>query len=239
MCAAGTAELVGGYASRTVSQQIFVDPNMTNLLKDAKVMTATCMQSSTLTPELSCVCRAPSDVEPNLDLPARLTLQRYRNEASAATYEMTAVMKELKRHKKESERVQLQQQLSIRGLKEQVNLAQQALQQQVIVHPFFGNKWSQNNRSYSTKCLVITQPNCLCNHLTRASLLANAIVHVSEQKPVAAFVFCMSICLSVCRFAQQSVRLSFCLCQLLCLSVCASLCIYPCACLSRQPVNHS
>ena len=79
------------------------------------------------------MCRAPSDVEPNLDLPARLTLQRYRNEASAAKYEMTAVMKELKRHKKESERVQLQQQLSIRGLKEQVNLAQQALQQQVLV----------------------------------------------------------------------------------------------------------
>jgi len=46
---------------------------------------------------------------------------------------MTAVMKELKRHKKESERVQLQQQLSIRGLKEQVKLAQQALQQQVLV----------------------------------------------------------------------------------------------------------
>ncbi|KAL0044312.1 hypothetical protein WJX82_011048 [Trebouxia sp. C0006] len=80
--------------------------------------------------------RAPSDVEPNLDLPARLTLQRYRNEASAAKYEMTAVMKELKRHKKESERVQLQQQLSIRGLKEQVNLAQQALQQQVEVNEF-------------------------------------------------------------------------------------------------------
>jgi len=79
------------------------------------------------------VCRAPSDVEPNLDLPARLTLQRYRNEASAAKYEMTAVMKELKQHKKESERVQLQQQLSIRGLKEQVKLAQQALQQQVLV----------------------------------------------------------------------------------------------------------
>jgi len=48
------------------------------------------------------------------------------------------VMKELKRHKKESERVQLQQQLSIRGLKEQVNLAQQALQQQVIVQFFWG-----------------------------------------------------------------------------------------------------
>ncbi|KAL0020374.1 hypothetical protein WJX79_009515 [Trebouxia sp. C0005] len=78
--------------------------------------------------------RAPSDVEPNLDLPARLTLQRYRNEVSGAKYEMTAVMKELKRHKKESERVQLQQQLSIRGLKEQVNLAQQALQQQVEVN---------------------------------------------------------------------------------------------------------
>ncbi len=77
-------------------------------------------------------------MEPNLDLPARLTLQRYRNEASAAKYEMTAVMKELKRHKKESERVQLQQQLSIRGLKEQVNLAQQALQQQVIVQFFWG-----------------------------------------------------------------------------------------------------
>ncbi|KAL0022882.1 hypothetical protein WJX77_003338 [Trebouxia sp. C0004] len=78
--------------------------------------------------------RTPSNVEPNLDLPARLTLQRYRNEASAAKYEMTALMKELKRHKKESERVQLQQQLSIRGLKEQVNLAQQALQQQVEVN---------------------------------------------------------------------------------------------------------
>ena len=220
MCAAGTAELVGGYAGRI--GQIFVGPTTTNLLKDAKVVTATCMQSSTSTPELSCVCRAPSDAEPNLDLPARLTLQRYRNEASAATYEMTAVMKELKRHKKESERVQLQQQLSIRGLKEQVNLAQQALQQQVIVHPLFGNKWSQNNRSYSTKCLVITQPNCLCNHLTRASLLANAIVHVSEQKPVAAFVFCMSICLSVC--------LSFCstVCAAIFLSVSALMSVRVC-----------
>ena len=76
-------------------------------------------------------CRAASDVESSLDLPTRLTLQRYRNEASAAKYEMGAVMKELKRHKKESERVQLQQQLSIRGLKEQVTLAQQAVQQQV------------------------------------------------------------------------------------------------------------
>ncbi len=77
------------------------------------------------------VCRASSDLEANLDLPSRLTLQRYRNEASAAKYEMNAVLKEMKRHKKESERVQLQQQLSIRGLKEQVALAQQALQQQV------------------------------------------------------------------------------------------------------------
>ena len=65
-------------------------------------------------------------------MPARLTLQRYRNEASAAKYEMTAVLKEMKKHKKESDRVQLQQQLSIRGLKEQVALAQQALQQQVL-----------------------------------------------------------------------------------------------------------
>ena len=69
-------------------------------------------------------------MEPNLDMPARLTLQRYRNEASAAKYEMNAVLKEMKRHKKENERVQLQQQLSIRGLKEQVALAQQALLQQ-------------------------------------------------------------------------------------------------------------
>ena len=77
-------------------------------------------------------CRAPSDAEPSLDLPARLTLQRCRNEASAAKYEMNAVLKEMKRHKKESDRVQLQQQLSIRSLKEQVALAQQALQQQVV-----------------------------------------------------------------------------------------------------------
>ena len=69
-------------------------------------------------------------------MPARLTLQRYRNDASAAKYEMTAVLKEMKRHKKESDRVQLQQQLSIRGLKEQVALAQQALQQQVPLQPY-------------------------------------------------------------------------------------------------------
>ena len=62
---------------------------------------------------------------------ARLTLQRYRNEASAAKYEMNAVLKELKRHKKESDRVQLQQQLSIRSLKEQLAMAQQTLQDQV------------------------------------------------------------------------------------------------------------
>lgn len=66
-----------------------------------------------------------------MDLPTRLTLQRYRNEASAAKYEMGAVMKELKRHKKEHERVQQQQQISIRGLKEQVSLGHQALQEQV------------------------------------------------------------------------------------------------------------
>lgn len=61
-------------------------------------------------------------------MPARLTLQRYRNEASAAKYEMNAVLKEMKRHKKESDRVQLQQQLSIRSLKDQLALAQQTLQ---------------------------------------------------------------------------------------------------------------
>ena len=75
--------------------------------------------------------RVPSESEPNMDLPARLTLQRYRNEASAAKYEMNAVLKELKRHKKESDKVQLQQQLSIRNLKEQLALSQQALQEQV------------------------------------------------------------------------------------------------------------
>lgn len=64
-------------------------------------------------------------------MPTRLTLQRYRNEASAAKYEMNAVLKEMKRHRKESERVQLQQQLSIRSLKEQLSMAQQALQEQV------------------------------------------------------------------------------------------------------------
>ena len=64
-------------------------------------------------------------------MPARLTLQRYRNEASAAKYEMNAVLKELKRHKKESDRVQLQQQLSIKSLKEQLAMAQQTLQDQV------------------------------------------------------------------------------------------------------------
>ena len=64
-------------------------------------------------------------------MPARLTLQRYRNEASAAKYEMNAVLKELKRHKKESDRVQLQQQLSIRSLKDQLAMAQQTLQDQV------------------------------------------------------------------------------------------------------------
>lgn len=64
-------------------------------------------------------------------MPARLTLQRYRNEASAAKYEMNAVLKELKRHKKESDRMQLQQQLSIRSLKEQLATAQQTLQDQV------------------------------------------------------------------------------------------------------------
>ena len=73
-------------------------------------------------------------MEPALDLPARLTLQRYRNEASAAKYEMNAVLKEMKRHKKESDRVQLQQQLSIKGLKDTVALAQQALQDQVCHH---------------------------------------------------------------------------------------------------------
>lgn len=77
--------------------------------------------------------RAPSDSEAHMDLPARLTLQRYRNDASAAKYEMNAVLKELKRHKKESDRVQLQQQLSIRGLKEQLAVAQQSLQQQVFL----------------------------------------------------------------------------------------------------------
>lgn len=82
-------------------------------------------------PTPTCVCRAPSDAEGNLDMPTRLTLQRYRNEASAAKYEMGAVMKELKRHRREHERVQQQQQISIRGLKEQVSLGQQALQQQV------------------------------------------------------------------------------------------------------------
>ena len=80
---------------------------------------------------ISAVFRAPSDSEAHMDLPARLTLQRYRNDASAAKYEMNAVLKELKRHKKESDRVQLQQQLSIRGLKEQLAVAQQSLQQQV------------------------------------------------------------------------------------------------------------
>ena len=76
-------------------------------------------------------CRAPFDVDSSLDLPARLTLQRYRNEASAAKYEMEAVMKQLKRHQKEHERMQQQQQISIRSLKEQVSLGQQAMQQQV------------------------------------------------------------------------------------------------------------
>lgn len=77
------------------------------------------------------VRRAPSVSGPNLDMPARLTLQRYRNEASAAKYEMNAVLKEMKRHKKESDRVQLQQQLSIRSLKDQLALAQQTLQELV------------------------------------------------------------------------------------------------------------
>lgn len=77
-------------------------------------------------------CRAPpADADSNLDLPARLTLQRYRNEASAAKYEVEAVMKQLKRHQREHERVQQQQQVSIRNLKEQVSLGQQAMQQQV------------------------------------------------------------------------------------------------------------
>ncbi|KAL3142278.1 hypothetical protein ABBQ38_002621 [Trebouxia sp. C0009 RCD-2024] len=74
--------------------------------------------------------RAPADAWPSLDMPARLTLQRYRNEASAAKYEMNAVLKEMKRHRKESERAQLQQQLSIRRLKEQVLVAEKALQNQ-------------------------------------------------------------------------------------------------------------
>ncbi len=123
-----------------VSQQMFVTFTKIALL-DAEVTDAAShavLNPASFILKLSGVCRAPSDVEPNLDLPARLTLQRYRNEASAAKYEMTAVMKELKRHKKESERVQVQQQLSIRGLKEQVNLAQQALQQQVIVQFILG-----------------------------------------------------------------------------------------------------
>lgn len=79
------------------------------------------------------LCRGPSDAEASMDLPTRLTLQRYRNEASAAKYEMGAVVKELKRHKREHERVRQQQQVSMRGLKEQVSLGQQAIQQQVFL----------------------------------------------------------------------------------------------------------
>ncbi|DBB05703.1 TPA: hypothetical protein ACH3X1_012310 [Trebouxia sp. C0004] len=137
--------------------------------------------------------RTPSNVEPNLDLPARLTLQRYRNEASAAKYEMTALMKELKRHKKESERVQLQQQLSIRGLKEQVNLAQQALQQQVIMQFNFLIAWSQNSRSHSINSLVLTRPDCLCNKWLCRSMRAY-------------------LCLRMCMAASVFLSVSVCLC---------------------------
>lgn len=129
-------------------------------------------------------CRAASDVESSLDLPTRLTLQRYRNEASAAKYEMGAVMKELKRHKKESERVQLQQQLSIRGLKEQVTLAQQAVQQQVALPSLDAVTVCE---SFSV-CVCMR----LCMH-TCVSALLYSFVCMTD---------CLFVCLSVCGESQ-------------------------------------